>query len=867
MQPQSEKNIIQRFLEWWRGRPGGDASSRTSSSHGSSETTTGEPDSVSSTSSIGDSFASNAGGASGTLRDRMTEVGDKVSGTAGTTATSIPDQAKDTPDALGASASGNPEGSAGNTDDTVRLDDLTSSQSGSSTRDAENASQQSSVPGGGEGMRSLYQGSKSASSVSENPTRNAGATETDSSSDASNRDVDGRNASLDTAGNDDDRGETAGAAPDLNRGDSSSAPDAGSSGDSDQQTSTAAAAEDQRDDLSGTAYDRTDAGATFRDLSAADSLATGSFADEDVLDRPDPDLQGVDDLRAEDLGMLEDIEIESAQQESGDELGTWSPSDTDAENDRSELAGLAGNEPDASATKADQPEDILVVEEDVIIVGWDTDAGSALETSTDADASSASDSAEPETAQDDTVGISGMPGTSTASGMPDAAESNLAADDEPGNSVDSETNATLSSSDKGTLTADKGSASDAINSSSAPTSRTTGVESSSAADADAAGRLDSGTTGSAGDLEGESTGTGSPEHFGFLGYDNAATTDLGYLNQSNARRFDFGTDVQTASQAGKPAAAPLIPSDQRSTSTDEKSAQISAYVRTDTEPETMRSGTASHTTTDDATSDQATTGSQVQSEQTGPGGSIRGDKSGSCPAEYPIKGNGSSKIYHMPGIPSYRGTKAEFCFATEADAIAAGFRAPGHRNHGGGTAGSAASGKTGSSTADTHTHIDLAAPPASISEDSVSQSQSSDASKSAARAVGSTALPAAASGDTEDQFGSGSDDIESLQRQSPDDIASAGSAQSDAGASVATDEESQSDKHAGQGTVGAERQIAGAVPGDGSRSCPAEYPIKGNAGSMIYHSPGRSSYDATIAEWCFATEEDAVKAGFRAPKR
>ncbi len=52
---------------------------------------------------------------------------------------------------------------------------------------------------------------------------------------------------------------------------------------------------------------------------------------------------------------------------------------------------------------------------------------------------------------------------------------------------------------------------------------------------------------------------------------------------------------------------------------------------------------------------------------------------GTCPASHPIKGNHSSTgdyIYHLPGSRNYERTKAEACFVTEADAIAAGFRAP-----------------------------------------------------------------------------------------------------------------------------------------------------------------------------------------------
>lgn len=53
------------------------------------------------------------------------------------------------------------------------------------------------------------------------------------------------------------------------------------------------------------------------------------------------------------------------------------------------------------------------------------------------------------------------------------------------------------------------------------------------------------------------------------------------------------------------------------------------------------------------------------------------------------------------------------------------------------------------------------------------------------------------------------------------------------------------------------------VRGDGSHDCPEAYPIKGNASSRIFHVPGSSSYAQTIPELCFATEEDAVAAGYR----
>jgi large subunit ribosomal protein L4 len=50
---------------------------------------------------------------------------------------------------------------------------------------------------------------------------------------------------------------------------------------------------------------------------------------------------------------------------------------------------------------------------------------------------------------------------------------------------------------------------------------------------------------------------------------------------------------------------------------------------------------------------------------------------------------------------------------------------------------------------------------------------------------------------------------------------------------------------------------------DGSE--PEGFPIKGNATSKLYHVPGSSHYNRTVAEVWFATEEDAENAGFQLP--
>jgi large subunit ribosomal protein L17 len=54
------------------------------------------------------------------------------------------------------------------------------------------------------------------------------------------------------------------------------------------------------------------------------------------------------------------------------------------------------------------------------------------------------------------------------------------------------------------------------------------------------------------------------------------------------------------------------------------------------------------------------------------------------------------------------------------------------------------------------------------------------------------------------------------------------------------------------------------APEDGSQ--PAGFPIKGDADAMLYHVPGSSHYDRTVADVWFASEEDAEKAGFQRPQ-
>jgi NAD(P) transhydrogenase subunit alpha len=63
---------------------------------------------------------------------------------------------------------------------------------------------------------------------------------------------------------------------------------------------------------------------------------------------------------------------------------------------------------------------------------------------------------------------------------------------------------------------------------------------------------------------------------------------------------------------------------------------------------------------------------------TDPAGAVAGSGGVDCPEDFPIKGNASSQLYHVPDTGSYSQTIPEYCFATVADAEAAGFRSTTH---------------------------------------------------------------------------------------------------------------------------------------------------------------------------------------------
>ncbi len=55
---------------------------------------------------------------------------------------------------------------------------------------------------------------------------------------------------------------------------------------------------------------------------------------------------------------------------------------------------------------------------------------------------------------------------------------------------------------------------------------------------------------------------------------------------------------------------------------------------------------------------------------------------------------------------------------------------------------------------------------------------------------------------------------------------------------------------------------AGAVPGPGGEAPSPEFTVKGNADSMVFHTPESPNYERTRAEVWFRTADEAVAAGF-----
>jgi len=125
-----------------------------------------------------------------------------------------------------------------------------------------------------------------------------------------------------------------------------------------------------------------------------------------------------------------------------------------------------------------------------------------------------------------------------------------------------------------------------------------------------------------------------------------------------------------ATTAPEPTAAPVAPTEQPTT-------EVLATLATEgpsAEPTIAAAPTDTPAPPARATLAPEPTKAPVASSGVAPSGS-------DCPADHPIKGNvrdrnpnKGEKIYHVPGDNGYAQTKPEECFATTAEAEAAGYR-------------------------------------------------------------------------------------------------------------------------------------------------------------------------------------------------
>src|SRR5829696_3477562 len=107
-----------------------------------------------------------------------------------------------------------------------------------------------------------------------------------------------------------------------------------------------------------------------------------------------------------------------------------------------------------------------------------------------------------------------------------------------------------------------------------------------------------------------------------------------------------------------------------------------------------------------------------------------------------------------------------------------------------------------------------------------------------------------------------------LQIEPVEAIAEREQIEADAAAALAIADTAATEATAAEATTAEEGTEVpeGAVLGDGTGECPEDYPVKGNASSKLYHSPGSPSYKRTVPEFCFASTEAAEAAGFNPTK-
>ena len=231
-------------------------------------------------------------------------------------------------------------------------------------------------------------------------------------------------------------------------------------------------------------------------------------------------------------------------------------------------------------------------------------------------------------------------------------------------------------------------------------------------------------------------------------------------------------------------------------------------------------------------------------------GSALPAEDGSGPQGWEVKGNEGSMLFHTPASASYEVTKAEVWFIDEASAIAAGFapwdaklRAKAEAKAARAAAKAEAKAARAAAVAATAPSTDRpgVAPSPAATLDADMSGTPSDGARATDEATSTAASFLAAPGQT-------------AVTEQP--AADTGAVEEPATAPAAEAESADQPQFA-EASYGA----GSALPaGDGSG--PAGWQVKGNADSMLFHTPASPYYGRTKAEVWFADEATASAAGF-----
>lgn len=130
-------------------------------------------------------------------------------------------------------------------------------------------------------------------------------------------------------------------------------------------------------------------------------------------------------------------------------------------------------------------------------------------------------------------------------------------------------------------------------------------------------------------------------------------------------------DKTVSSEADR---ARRVSASQAAPSADETATEETTTAATTTEDTAAEDSLADEAAAEETVSEESESGDAGAEEVAA--GSHPALEDGSEPEGFPVKGNASSRLYHLPGTPFYDATDAEIWFASADDAEAAGFELP-----------------------------------------------------------------------------------------------------------------------------------------------------------------------------------------------